>query len=122
MKLSKRSLNYEGMKMLTVKQDGKRIVNPELYEVDVVDASKDSLFKILAVECGFQASKQIEVWAHTKEGDFKVRLDSDNNIFLFKYKHLADKYEYPSKSTNREFISNFLESSRNFFSKIQRSE
>ena len=56
--------------MLTVKQDGKRVVNPDLTASQTEDFEKDSLFKILVVECGFNASHRKNVWTHTKDKKF----------------------------------------------------
>jgi hypothetical protein len=54
--------------MLTVKQNGVRVVNPDLTTSQTEDFNRDSIFKILVVECGFQASLHRDnVWTHTKD-------------------------------------------------------
>ncbi len=101
--------------MLTVKQGGLRVVNPDLTTSQTEDFEKDSLFKILVVECGFMASPRQDVWTHTKDDKFSVQLDSSKGIFLFEYRYTSDQVAYPKKIDGVEFISRFLESSRNFF-------
>ena len=104
--------------MLTVKQDGKRIVNPELtppYE----DRTKESLFKSLVVECGFMPSYRKNVWTHTKDEKFSVQLDNSKGFFLFEYKYTMDKVAYPKDIGGDEFVTRFLESSRNFYQKVK---
>ena len=100
--------------MLTVKQGGRRVVNPELTP-PYKDRTKESLFKSLVVECGFMPSHRNNVWTHTKDEKFSVQLDSSKGIFLFEYKYTSDKVAYGSKMDGIEFISCFLESSRYFF-------
>lgn len=107
--------------MLTVKQDGVRVVNPELIGNKARIASRDSLFKILAVECGFQASNRPNVWTHTQDDKFSTQLDIQNNRFLFEYKYKSDSYSYSPDMTNLDFISSFLETSRDFFGRVKKS-
>ena len=115
MKLSERSLNYGVMKMLTVKQDDKRIVNPDIDSLTEHLATKEELFKMLVAECGFIASHRNHVWTHTKDDKFSVQLDPSKGIFLFEYGYTSDKVVYPKKAGGAEFVNRFLESSRNFF-------
>jgi hypothetical protein len=118
MKLSERSLNYGVMKMLTVKQDDKRIVNPDIDSLTEHIATKEELFKMLVAECGFIASHRNHVWTHTKDDKFSVQLDPSKGIFLFEYRYTTDQVAYSPPIGGGEFISRFLESSRNFFHKV----
>ena len=110
------------MKMLTVKQGGLRKVNPDLtppYE----DRTKESLFKTLVAECGFMPSHRKNVWTHTKDEKFSVQLDTSKAVFLFEYRYTSDIVAYPKNIDGIQFISMFLESSRNFFQEVtKRSE
>jgi hypothetical protein len=101
--------------MLTVKQNGVRVVSPDLTTSQTEDFNRDSIFKILVVECGFQASHRDSVWTHTKDDRFSVQLDTRNNRFLFEYKYTSDSHAFPPDMTNLELISRFLETSRDFF-------
>ncbi len=103
--------------MLTVKQGGLRVVNPDLTHT-YKDRTKDSLFKTLAKECGFMPSHRKNVWTHTKDDKFSVQLDSSNGVFLFEYRYKIDQVAYPQKIDGTEFISRFLESSRYFFQSV----
>ena len=107
--------------MLTIKQDGKRVINPDLLSHGVITAimEKEELFPALVKECGFQASHRDEVWTHTKDDQFSVQLDTRNNRFLFEYKYKSDSHVYPSDMTNLDFISRFLETSRDFFVRVK---
>ena len=102
--------------MLTVKQGGLRVVNPELIDMNTEDFKRESLFKILVVECGFQASHREDVWTHTKDDKFSVQFDSSNDTLWFEYKYTSEVCEYPTPITNKEFIEQFLMLSRKFFS------
>jgi len=105
--------------MLTVKQEGKRVVNPNMHlNAFLHITTKESLFEILVVECGFMASHRKDVWAHTKDDKFSVQLDYSKGFFLFEYSYTMDKVAYPKDINGAEFISRFLESSRNFFQKM----
>jgi len=108
--------------MLTVKQNGVRVVSPDLTTSQTEDFNKDSIFKILVVECGFQASHRDGVWTHTQDDLFSVQLSSKDNTIFFEYKYKSDSYIYDSKITNKELISCFLEESRKFFQKMKLSE
>tara|TARA_B000000557_G_scaffold263142_2_gene265332 strand:+ start:211 stop:546 length:336 start_codon:yes stop_codon:yes gene_type:complete len=108
--------------MLTVKQNGVRVVNPDLEYVKMEEFNRDSIFKILVVECGFQATNRKEVWTHTMDSKFSTQLFSEDNAIFFEYKYKSDSYIYDSKITNKEFISCFLEESRKFFQKMKLSE
>jgi hypothetical protein len=105
--------------MLTVKQEGKRVVNPDLTTSQTEDFNRDSIFKILVVECGFQATNRKDVWTHTQDDLFSVQLDTRNNRFLFEYKYKSDSHAFPSDTTNLDFISRFLETSREFFGRVK---
>jgi len=105
--------------MLTVKQNGVRIVNPDLTTSQTENFNRDSIFKILVVECGFQASHRNDVWTHTKDNLFSVQLDTKHNIFLFEYKYKSDSHSYLPDTTNLDFISMFLETSRELFGRIK---
>lgn len=106
--------------MLTTKQNGVRVVNPDLTTSQTEDFNKDSIFKILVVECGFQATNRKEVWTHTQDDLFSVQLDTKQNRFLFEYKYKTDSHVYPSDMTNLDFISRFLETSRDFFVRVKK--
>ena len=101
--------------MLTVKQNGKRVVNPDLSTFDTEDFTRESIFKILVVECGFQASNRTDVWTHTKDDKLSVQFCSDNDTLYFEYGYSSELCEYPTTITNLEFISKFLMLSRKFF-------
>lgn len=103
--------------MLTVKQGNKRVVNPELTP-PYKDRTKEALFKTLVVECGFMPSHRNKVWTHTKDENFSVQLDSSKRLFLFEYRYTSDKVAYGDEIDGIEFISSFLESSRNFFQEV----
>lgn len=107
--------------MLTIKKDGKRIVNPELTPPQYMGRgiSKESLFKTLVAECGFMPSHRKEVWTHTKDELFSTQLFSEDNAIFFEYQYRSDSYVYDSNITNKEFISYFLDESRNFFKMIK---
>jgi len=100
--------------MLTVKQEGKRIVNPNVESILHI-TTKESLFKILVVECGFMASHRKDVWTHTKDDKFSVQIDYSKGFFLFEYSYTMDKIAYPKDIGGGEFVTRFLESSRNFY-------
>ena len=104
--------------MLTVKQDGKRVVNPELTTSQTEDFEKDSIFKILVVECGFQTSHRKEVWTHTMDDKFSVQFNSENDTLYFEYQYTSEVCEYPTPISNLEFIAQFLLLSRKFFQKM----
>ena len=108
--------------MLTVKQNGVRVVNPDLTTSQTEDFNRESIFKILVVECGFQTTNRKEVWTHTMDSKFSTQLFSEDNAIFFEYKYKSDSYTYDSKITNKEFISCFLEESRKFFQKMKLSE
>ena len=108
--------------MLTVKKDGVRVVNPDLSYAKMEQFNRDSIFKILVVECGFQATHRKEVWTHTIDNMFSTQLFSEDNAIFFEYKYKSDSYIYDSNITNIEFISSFLDESRKFFRKIKLSE
>ena len=105
--------------MLTVKQNGVRVINPDLTTSQTENFNKDSIFKILVVECGFQASHRDEVWTHTQDNLFSVQLDTKYNRFLFEYKYKSDSHAYSPDITNFDFISRFLETSREFFGRVK---
>ena len=105
--------------MLTVKQNGVRIVNPDLTTSQTENFNRDSIFKILVVECGFQASHRNDVWTHTKDNLFSVQLDTKHNIFLFEYKYKSGSEGYSPDMTNFDFISRFLGLSREFFVRVK---
>ena len=103
--------------MLTVKQEGKRVVNPNMKNTLHI-STKESLFKTLVVECGFMASHRKNVWTHTKDDKFSVQLDSSKRIFLFEYRYTSDIVPYPKEIGGEDFITMFLESSRRFFLRV----
>lgn len=108
--------------MLTIKQDGKRIINPDITTQPIDDiATKESLFKLLVVECGFMHDIPNKKWKHTKDDNFSVGLDLGSNQFLFQYqphnKTITKMVKFPEKG--QDFISKFLESSRNFFTEVR---
>mgnify|MGYP000861517657 CR=1 FL=1 len=100
--------------MLTVKQGGVRIVNPDLSLIDK-DRTKHTLFGILMIECGFHASHRADVWTHTKEEQFSVRLEPEDEVIFFEYLYKSEKCVYPSQTTNQEFIEQFLKEARKFY-------
>jgi hypothetical protein len=102
--------------MLTVKQGGVRIVNPDLSLIDK-DRTKYSLFGILMFECGFHASHRADVWTHTKEEQFSVRLEPEDEVFsiIFEYLYKSEKCGYPSQISNQEYIEQFLKDARKFY-------
>jgi hypothetical protein len=106
--------------MLTVKQNGVRVVNPDLTTSQTEDLNRDSIFKILVVECGFQASHRDNVWTHTQDDLFSVQLDTKHNRFLFEYKYKSGSEGYSPDMTNLDFISRFLETSRDFFVRVKK--
>jgi len=108
--------------MLTVKQNGVRIANPDLTTSQTEELNRESIFKILVVECGFQATDRKEVWTHTKDDKFSTQLFSEDNVIFFEYKYKSDSSRYKRNITNLEFISYFLEESRKFFQKMKLSE
>ena len=108
--------------MLTVKKDGKRVISPDLEYVKMEEFNRESIFKILVVECGFQATNRKEVWTHTMDNKFSTQLFSEDKAIFFEYRYKSDSYIYDSKITNKEFISCFLEESRKFFQKMKLSE
>lgn len=105
--------------MLTTKQNGVRVINPDLTTSQTENFNRDSIFKILVVECGFQASHRNDVWTHTHDNQFSVQLDTKQNRFLFEYKYKSDGHVYPPDMTNLDFISRFLETSRDFFVRVK---
>lgn len=107
--------------MLTIKQDGKRVINPDLLSHGVMTAimEKEELFPALVKECGFQASHRDEVWTHTQDNQFSVQLDTKQNRFLFEYKYKVDSHAYSPDIDNFDFISRFLETSREFFGRVK---
>lgn len=106
--------------MLTVKQDGKRIVNPDIKEIE--DFEKDYLFKILVVECGFMASHRKNVWTHTKDDKFSVQFDSEKNSIYFEYNYKSDKCTFFNQTKNIHFVAQFLKASRQFFQEMTLKE
>ena len=104
--------------MLTVKQGRLRIVNPNIKHTLHI-TTKESLFKSLVVECGFMPSHRKNVWTHTKDEKFSVQLDNSKGFFLFEYKYTMDKVAYPKDIGGDEFVTRFLESSRNFYQKVK---
>ena len=106
--------------MLTVKQNGVRVVNPELTTSQTEDFNRDSIFKILVVECGFQATDRKNVWTHTMDDKFSVQFKSEINTLYFEYKYKSDKCHCPNQNTNIDFIALFLDESRKFFKKMKR--
>ena len=105
--------------MLTVKKDGVRVVNPDLTTSQTEDFNRDSIFKILVVECGFQATNRKEVWTHTIDDKFSTQLFSEDNAIFFEYRYESDSYSFNSNISNIEFISHFLDESRKFFQKVK---
>ena len=114
--------------MLTIKKDGRRVINPDLKFVNSKDRLKmenlnrDSIFKILVVECGFQATNRKEVWTHTMDDKFSTQLFSEDNAIFFEYKYKSDSYIYDRDISNGQLISYFLDKSREFYQKIKLSE
>jgi hypothetical protein len=107
--------------MLTTKQNGVRVVNPDLLSHGVMTSlmEKEELFPALVVECGFQASHRDNVWTHTKDDQFSVQLDTKHNRFLFEYKYKSGSEGYSPDMTNFDFISRFLGLSREFFVRVK---
>lgn len=108
--------------MLTVKKDGVRVVNPDLTTSQTEDFNRDSIFKILVVECGFQATHRKDVWTHTMDDKFSVQFSSEEDTIYFEYKYKADKCDCSNQATNIDFIAQFLDESRKFFRKIKLTE
>ena len=106
--------------MLTIKKDGVRIVNPDLTTSQTEDFNRDSIFKILVVECGFQATDRKNVWTHTKDHKFSVQFKSENNTLYFEYKYKSDKCDCSNQNTNIDFIEKFLDETRKFFKDMKR--
>ena len=103
--------------MLTIKQNGKRIVNPDLTTSQTEDFNRDSIFKILVVECGFQSTHRKNVWTHTQDDLFSVQFSSEEDTIYFEYKYKVDKYDCSNQATNIDFITKFLDESREFFTR-----
>ena len=103
--------------MLTVKQGGIRVVNPDLMYMKTEEFNRESIFKILVMECGFQSSQRDDVWTHTKDDKFSVQFNPENDTVWFEYKYTSELCEYPTPISNKEFIEQFLMLSRKFFQK-----
>jgi len=110
--------------MLTIKQNGKRVINPDITTTHQTDvALKDTLFKTLMVECGFTHDMVDHVWRHTKNEEFRVAFETDNNNrsrFLFLYgADWMNATPVPKDMDSLDFITKFLDESREFFTKAR---